>query len=138
MRAIKIQHTEDPAVSLQREIGDISWLNLFGPQVLVATYMPGDKKGREVKTEGGIILTQQSLQEYEYQGKVGLVLATGPLAFQDSADGRYKFGGKQVAPGDWVLYRASDGFPLLLDQHHCRLLQDVQILAVIPNPDRVY
>lgn len=137
MKALKFQHAEDPAVVLQREIGDISWLQLFGPQVLVATYKPGGG-GRDAKTAGGIILVDQSVKEYEYQGKVGLVLATGPLAFQDSDDGRYKFAGRTVSPGDWVLYRASDGFQLLLDQHHCRLLQDVHILAVIPNPDRVY
>lgn len=134
MRALKFQHKEDPAEALRRDIGDVSWVSLFGPTVLVATYQPRS----EMKTEGGIILPEQSRDEWLWQGKIGLVLAVGPLAFLDSDDGRYKFCGKKAEVGDWCLYRASDGFQLVLDSHHCRILNDVHILAVIPNPDRVY
>ena len=137
MRALKIQHTEDPGERIRREIGNTDWFDLVGPTVLVAQYNPGSK-GREAKTEGGIILPGASTDEYNYQGKVGFVLSVGPLAFQDSEDGRYKFSGRKLAPGQWVVYRTSDGLQLYLDKHLCRVLQDVHILAVIPQPDRVY
>lgn len=141
MRAIKIAHTEDPALKLKREIGDISWLKLFGPKILVATYDPGAGRG-DVRTSGGIILAKSDeaglLAEYRWQSKVGLVLTVGPLAFQDSADGRVVFSGMKVQPGDWVVYRASDGLQMMLDEHHVRVLDDVHVLGIIPEPDRVY
>lgn len=141
MRALKLQHDEDPATKLRRAIGDISWLRLFGPKVLVATYDPG-AGGGDVVTEGGIILAKSDeagvLAEYRWQSKVGLVLAVGPLAFTDSEDGKVRFSGMRADPGQWCVYRASDGMQMMLDDNHARVLEDVHIIAVIPDPDRVY
>lgn len=135
MRALEIQHTEDPGTRIAREIGDVSWFELVGPTLLVAQYNPGSQ-GHEVKTKGGIIIA--NTEEWNYQGKVGFVLSVGPLAFQDSDDGRYKFSGRSAKVGQWVVYRTSDGMQMMLDQHLCRVLQDVHVIAVIPQPDRVY
>ncbi len=134
MKALEIQHTEDPGARIAREIGDVSWFELMGPTVLVVQYNPGSH-GNEVKTKGGIII---NTDEWDYQGKVGYVLSVGPLAFRDSDDGRYRFSGRRAEVGQWVVYRTSDGLQLMLDQHLCRVLQDVHILGVIPQPDRVY
>lgn len=161
MRALKLQHDEDPKTVLQRRIGDISWFRIFGPKLLVATYDPGGGGGnapKEVKTQGGIIVPQtassyktggppgsddsyqkpSSLDEFKWQGKVGLVVAIGPGAFQDSPDGRFRFYGMKVELYDWVVYRASDGDQMMLEENHARVLDDSHIVAVIPDPDKVY
>lgn len=141
MRAIQIAHAEDPATKLQREIGDISWFKLFGPKLLVATYDPA-AGNTDVRTKGGIILAQggeaSTLAEYRWQGKIGLVMAVGPLAFRDSGDGRFIFDGMKAEVGDWICYRASDGLQMMIDAHHFRVLDDVHVIGVIPQPDRVY
>ncbi len=141
MQAIKLAHRKDPKTVLQERIGDISWFRLFGPKLLVATYDPG-AGGAEVKTAGGIILAQvgeaSTLNEFKWQGKIGLVMAVGPLAFRDSGDGRFVFDGMKAAIGDWVCYRASDGLQMMLDDNHMRVLDDVHVIAVVEGPDRVY
>lgn len=137
MRALEIAHAEDPATKLAREIGDVTWFTLFGPTVLVAQYIPGGLD-KEVRTKGNIIIPQDALNEFSWQGKIGLCLNVGPLAFEDSDDGRYKFKGAKVKIGDWCVYRSSDGLQMMLDKHLCRILQDVHVLGVIPQPDRVY
>src|SRR5256885_210970 len=104
LREIAIATQADPRKALLDSVGDVSGFNLFGPRVLVATYV------RPERTRGGIILADRTLAEDRFQGKVGLVLGTGPLAFQD--DNIAKFGGRKAEPGNWVVYRASDGFEM--------------------------
>ena len=126
----------DPRQALVDAIGDISGYECFHNRVLVATYI------RPEKTKGGIILADRSLQEDRFQGKVGLVLKTGPLAFVD--DTSIKFGGKQVEPGDWVLYQPSNGVEMFFvdengrDGTPCRLLEDIHIIGRIDDPSKIW
>lgn len=139
MQAIQFAHKEDPRSIMQRAIGDVSWLRLMGPVVLVATYDPVNAAaalGEDLKTAGGILLPTSD--EYKWQGKIGLVLATGPGAFKDSADGRVRFDGLKADVGDWVVYRASDGIQMMLDKFHARVLHDVHVIGTITEPDRIY
>lgn len=108
-----------------------------GCQVLVATYI------RPEKTKGGIILTDRSLAEDRFQGKVGLVVKVGPLAFRD--DGATKFGGFAPRPGDWVMYRPADAMELFFvdpetgrDGTPCRLIEDVMIKGKIEDPSLIF
>jgi co-chaperonin GroES (HSP10) len=131
-------HEVDPKEDLLRRIGDVSHIRLMQNMVLVATYV------RPEKTVKGIILTANTRKEDEYQGKVGLVIAKGPLAFVN--DGQNDFKGQDIALHEWISYRQSDGWQLIIrgaernmaEAHggwHCRMLQDIDIRAVISAPD---
>jgi len=125
-----MSHVEDPANEIRKRIGDISQIEELHNQILVGVYI------RPEKTKGGILLTSQTRDEDRYQGKAGLVLKKGPLAFVD--DDNNKFHGQNVDIGDWVFYRVSDGFPLVLNGTLCRLLEEVHVKGKIPSPDVVF
>jgi len=130
MPAALMSHIEDPANEIRKHIGDISKIEVLHNQILVGVYI------RPEKTKGGILLTSQTRDEDRYQGKAGLVLKKGPLAFVD--DDNNKFHGQNVDVGDWVFYRVSDGFPLVLNGTLCRLLEEVHVKGKIPSPDVVF
>ena len=130
MPAALMSHIEDPANEIRKRIGDISQIEVLHNQILVGVYI------RPEKTKGGILLTSQTRDEDRYQGKAGLVLKKGPLAFVD--DDNNKFHGQNVDVGDWVFYRVSDGFPLVLNGTLCRLLEEVHVKGKVPSPDVVF
>lgn len=130
MPATLMVHSNDPAEELRAKVGDLSQIEILHNQILVAVYI------RPEKTKSGIILTEQTRNEDRYQGKAGLVLKKGPLAFVD--DEANKFHGQNVEVGDWVFYRVSDGFPVVLNGALCRLLEEVHIKGKIPAPDVVF
>lgn len=130
MPASLMVHASDPADQLRAQVGDVSKIEILHNQILVAVYI------RPEKTKGGIFLSDQTRNEDRYQGKAGLVLKKGPLAFVD--DDANKFHGQNVEVGDWVFYRVSDGFPLILNGTLCRLLEEVHVKGKIPSPDVVF
>lgn len=123
-------HRHDPAEEIRTKVGDFSKVEVLHNQILVGIYI------RPEKTAGGIYLSDTTRGEDKYQGKVGLVLKKGPLAFVD--DAHNKFHGQDVKPGDWVFFRVSDGFSFMLNGHLCRLLEEVHIKGIIPAPEVVY
>jgi len=125
--AMKMTHAGDPRAELMSSVGDISGIKIFNNWILVAVYK------RPEKTLGGIILTDNTRKEDEYQGKVGLVLKKGPLAFVD--DDKVSFNGQDVELGEWIAFRVSDGWSLEVNGVICRMLQDVQIRLGLPSPD---
>lgn len=130
MTALKMAHAIDPAEELRQKVGDLSKIEIMHNQILVAVYIRPDK------TASGLYLADKTRDEDRYQGKAGLVLKKGPLAFVD--DETNKFHGQNVEEGDWVFYRVSDGFPLMLNGTLCRLLEEVHIRGKINSPDVVY
>lgn len=77
-----------------------------------------------------------SQDEALWQGKVGLVVAKGPMVFVD--DEHVKFHGQTVDVGDWVQYDIHDGRQFTINRIHCRLIKDTQILAKVKDPSLVY
>lgn len=130
MRTLKMAHAIDPAEELKQKVGDLSGIEVLHNQILVAVYIRPDR------TASGLYLADKTRDEDRYQGKAGLVLKKGPLAFVD--DDTNKFHGQNVEVGDWVFYRVSDGFPLMLNGTLCRLLEEVHIKGKINSPDVVY
>lgn len=110
-------------------------VDLFGAKVLVATFRR-DLYAQDAKTKGGIIVPEKVIKEDIYQGRVGLVLKLGPLAFVEGHDG-ITFSGKSVKFGDWVFYRPQDGIGTSLNGIHCRILDDDSITGTIDNPELV-
>ena len=128
MKAIRMQHTRDPKeVIAEQLMGMQADFQPMADEVLCAIYV------RPEKTSGGLVISHHSQEEDVYQGKVGLVLAMGPLAFKEDAD--HNWGGVIPKVGDWVLWRIGDTFPFILGKQHCRFVKDNYIKAIIPDPD---
>jgi hypothetical protein len=110
---------------------NIHW---FGNHVIAATYylpayeiLPGGQK---------FYRSQKSQDEALWQGKVGLVLGKGPLAFVD--DERNKFHGQNVKIGDWIMWDIHDARQTTVNRIHCRWIPDVRILGTVDDPKLVY
>lgn len=125
-----MMHEADPAAELVAKVGDISKHELFANQILLAVYK------RPEKTKSGIILSDSTRKEDEFQGKVGLVLALGPQAFV--SDARVDFGEQAVSVGDWIVCRSSDGWKLNINGVLCRMIEDTHVKMRVPAPDAVY
>jgi co-chaperonin GroES (HSP10) len=126
---IQMRHAVDPKKEILDKIGDLSTIEVMNANVLVGVYL------RPAMTKGGVLVPSMQ-KEDKYQGKVGLVLAVGPLAFQN--DGSTDFRGQQLQVGDWVVFRTQDGDALEVNGCYCRMLQDVTVRLKIEHPDSVY
>jgi hypothetical protein len=139
MPAIAALHAADPRKELQKKVGDISDLKLFHNAIMVAVYI----RPTTMKLKGGhsLIMPDKVQDEDRYQGKIGLVVAKGPIAFLD--DDRTQFHGQDVEIGEWVVFRPSDGFQLTLvrpgqEAVLCRLLVEADIRARVTQPDTIW
>ena len=132
MPLMQMQHIVDPGEELMDRIGDLSEIVVPFNKVLVGIYM------RPNKTKSGIELPDQVRDEDRFQGKSGLILKKGPMAFQD--DDRVKFYGLNPDVGEWIVFRPSNGMKLDIRSKngHCILLVDTQVELVIPSPDMVF
>jgi len=134
LRQIAEESGSDPRGAILRIVGDVSGEKVAAQQLMVAVYI------RPEKTKGGIYRTDRSLQEDRFQGKVGLVLKVGSLAFVD--DGVSKFGDFKIEPGEWVIFRPSDGLETFhvadngRDGVPIRWLADTSIIGTTPDPER--
>jgi co-chaperonin GroES (HSP10) len=117
---------KDPKTAILRALGeDIG--DVLHAQVLVATYA-----GEKYHAGTSILRTDNSLLEQRFQGTIALVVAIGPGAFKD--DDKFKFYGKKVEIGDWVLVRPSDGTELFIREVPCRLFEDANIKMKVSDP----
>jgi len=129
MPHMPMSHEEDPKQKLLEQLGDISDIELFHNQVLLAVYL------RPEKTKSGLILTANHLDEDRYQSKVGLLIKRGPLAFEQ--DGNW-FTGMTFNDHDWLIFRPSDGWSITVNGVLCRIFDDISIKGRAPHPDSVY
>lgn len=112
------------------------WLpkcRVFHNWVITATYYLPDYLG---KPESKIILPDSVHDEALSQGKIGLVIKMGPLAFQD--DEHIKFRGQKLEVGEWVQYDIMEGRQFTVDRIHCRRLKDTQVVFAWDDPRLVY
>jgi hypothetical protein len=128
---MRVQHDEPPDAAIWREVGPIDKIHPVNQYVLLALYVRP-----ATRTLGGVELPDSHVDEDRYQGRVGLVLKVGPRAFID--DGPAKFYGFKAEPGQWVVYRPSDGMRCQIGKRDCRLVTDVAIKMVLDGPDEVY
>lgn len=92
------------------------------------------------QSDGGIILAAESVKAQEYLRYVGKVVDAGGLAYQDS-----KFGGTPwCAVGDHVAYAKYAGQEVIVnpdtadgEPKRYRLINDDEVLAVIPDPSAI-
>jgi len=122
-------HDTDPKDQILEALGDISQVELFHNQVLLAVYI------RPEKTKSGLILTDSHRDEDRYQSKVGLLVKQGPMAFEQ--DGNW-FSGMSFNEHDWLVFRPSDGWSITVNGVLCRIFDDVNIKGRVPHPDAVW
>lgn len=138
MPAVAMLHEEDPREVILRKAGDLSSVEIFGNDILVAIYR------RPEKTKSGIILTDRHLEEDVHQGKVGLVLKMGPTCYLDDDGNKFR----DINVGDWVVFRPSDGWRVTLntlrgtyskdDTVDCRIVSDISVRCRLAEPDSIY
>lgn len=129
MPFMRMKHAKDPIKDIWDTMGDISEIELLHNQVLVAIYVRPDT------TASGIILSDKTIDEDKYQGKVGLIIKTGPGAFQGGGS-KWDFGGLKI--GEWVFFRPSDSWQINVQGKSCRIVEDIDIRGRLPAPDVVW
>lgn len=130
MKAIQMVHTTDPKKTITDQTDKfMESVELLGADVLVGIYI------RPEMTAGRIILAANTRKEDEWQGKVGLILAMGPLAFVEDSD--HRFGKNPPKVGDWVAFRPGDTWQLSLGEQKCRTIEDVDVKMKLLSPDIV-
>lgn len=135
----------------------VDGIKLLRNRVLVATYI------RPEKTSGGIIRPDQAREEDKWQGKAGLILAIGPIAFdfeeiadeahaacRNDPDRDYEAHHADACAahhipqvGDWVFFRGSDTWDSGLQVApgvgaHCRFIYDDAIIGKIADPATIW
>jgi len=130
MKQLEMQHDKEPKQDIIDQLGDISSVEIFNNQVLVATYL------RPEKTKSGLYLSDNYRSEDKFQSKIGLIVAMGPQAFNDES-GQW-FDNTSFNLGDWVIHRPSDGWSVTVNGVLCRILSDTQIKGRVSSPDTVW
>lgn len=125
-----ISNSKDPKSDIFRLVGDLKGIHVKWNMVLVATYI------RPSKTAGGIIRPDTNVAEDEWQGKVGLVLKLGSMAYQD--DDENSFQGERVNVGEWGVYKIGDAWSLNVNGYPCRLIRDSAIRMVVDDPALIF
>jgi len=130
MPYMEMDHSKDPRDELKKAVGDLSGVEIFNNQILVAVYI------RPNKTKGGIYLADSTRDEDKTQGKVGLVLKKGPQAFVDETNSW--FSDIEVNEGDWVYFRPSEGWSITVNNVLCRILDDTLVRGRVQKPDHIW
>jgi co-chaperonin GroES (HSP10) len=130
MPHMEMEHENDPAEVLRKQSGDISSVEVFNNQLLVAVYV------RPQKTKSGLYLTDMTTEEDRYQSKVGLVLKMGASAFHDTS-GEW-FSDVEIHEGDWIVFRPSEGWSITVNGQLCRMIDDINVKGRVDQPDRVW
>ena len=125
-----ISQAADPKAAILSAVGDLSKQDVFADLVLVGTFI------RNEKTAGGIIRPKENVVEDEYQGKVGLVLKRGPLAFDDWEEGDQR--GDNAQLGSWVVYAIKDAWPVQINGTACRFVPYSKLRMRITDPNLVF
>lgn len=137
-----------PALDPERKaildkLGDLSHVEIANNEVLLAIYI------RSNRSPGGLYLTDKTVKEDVYQGKVGLVVKIGNACRFERVDEKtgVKFG-IPIALYDWVVVRPSDTWALDVnadpevlareDFVTCRLAYDDMIRMRITSPGMVW
>lgn len=126
----QISQGDDPKQAIIDAVGDLSGVEVFTDLVLVGTFI------RNERTKGGLILPPTHLQEDEFQGKVGLVLKSGPIASGDWETGDEI--GQNAEPGTWVVFAIKDTWPVQINGAPCRFVPYDKLRARLDDPKAVF
>jgi|GEM_PF-204740 co-chaperonin GroES (HSP10) len=102
--------------------------NPTGWRILVLPY-----KGQG-KTKGGIILSDQTMEERGFSTVTGYVLKVGPDAYRDKA--RFP-DGPWCKEKDWIIFGRYAGSRFGIEGGEVRILNDDEIIAVVKDPEDI-
>lgn len=140
---LRVVHDTDPKQDILDDVGDLlnGW-HIPPTAVLLVMYERGKQKGGgDVRLASGIIIPKGaphgSLDEDKWQGKVGLVLKVGSVAFTD--DEQHKWHDFKPVVGDWVVIGVGDTFSFdLPGDRRARLVDESNVRLIVPGPDLVW
>ncbi len=127
---IEYSEGEDPKKAVFDKIlpliGD---LHLFRNEVLVVT------APNRTHSKGGLIIPEQYKREQRFQGKIGLVVAKGEIAFKDND----LWPNEDTRPdiGTWVFFRPADSNECAIGGYSCRFIRDDLVRGRCANPDSI-
>jgi co-chaperonin GroES (HSP10) len=124
----KMAHAFDPAEDIRKRLGKLP--RICGALILAATYV------RPNQTQSGLHLPDKVLDEDVWQGKAHLVVAMGPEAYRN--DEHRHFVQPYCAVGDWIIFTPNSGRMVKWNGVPCRLVNDVDVQAIIDAPDIAY
>ena len=102
--------------------------NPTGWRMLVLPY-----KGQG-KTKGGVILTDETMQERGYTTVTGLILKMGTECY----DNKDRFpNGPWCKKGDWIIFGRYAGSRFGIEGGEVRILNDDEIIAVVKDPEDI-
>lgn len=124
---------------IRRRLGDLEDIEVLFNDVLVAKYIRG-------KVSEHLEASPLTQREDQWTGVCGLVLKMGPTAFVSDRHTEFpvKKWKRPIEPGDWVLYRSSDGWDKDIQMvgeytaAQCRFIQDAHIRARVKFPGRLF
>ena len=83
------------------------------------------------KTKGGVILTDETVEESQITTNICKVLKTGSLCYKDKE--RYP-DGPWCKEGDWVIITRYSGSRVKIDGGELRIINEDEVLAVVDDP----
>lgn len=117
-------------------LGDLRDLELLFNDILVVKYI-------RLELSKNLKASHQTQKEDKYQNGIGLVLKMGPTAFQDDENNKFPDVCRTIKPGDWVMYRISDGWDRAVQELYglhrfadCRMINDAHVRARVKYPAR--
>ena len=85
----------------------------------------------EGKTKGGVLLTDETIEESQITTNICKVLKIGPSAYKDKE--RFP-DGPWCKQDDWVLITRYAGSRIKIDGGELRIINDDEVLAVVDDP----
>jgi len=86
------------------------------------------------KTKGGVLLTDETMQERSYTTVTGLVLKMGPDCYKDET--RYP-NGPWCKVNDWIIFGRYAGSRFGIEGGEVRILNEDEIIAVVKDPEDI-
>ena len=93
-----------------------------------------EKENRFLKTKGGVLLTDETMQERSYTTVTGLVLKMGPDCYKDET--RYP-NGPWCKKNDWIIFGRYAGSRFGIEGGEVRILNEDEIIAVVKDPEDI-
>lgn len=112
--------------------GDIDQAEMFKPtgwSILIEMMRPREK------TEGGIYLTDESVDAQDYLGYCARVVAMGPLCYQGEKFGVSAADSAWCKVGDWVIVGAHAGQQIKTRSNRIfRMVNDEHVKCIVTDP----
>lgn len=126
----QISRAADPKQGIIEAVGDVSGVDVLTDLVLVGTFIRSERRA------SGLLLPKEHLQEDEFQGKVGLVLKKGPLAYGDWEEGDEL--GQNAQLHTWVVFAIKDTWPIQVNGVACRVVPYDKLRMRLTDPTAVF